>query len=152
MNTSNIIQNYSSKIYTFFYKFRSYLFLKGESKKYIDSKILEKELKEQKKKENPWLFCTICKNKITKIKDKIEVNSKHSHSFLNPHGIYYNVRCFKNAVGCIPYEKPTEQFTWFPGFTWQIVVCSKCKIHNGWIYDSGKSVFYGLIDNRLTSK
>lgn len=151
MNSSNIIHNYLSYLYNFLNKFKNYLFRKTESKKIIDTKELTKELENQEKNDNPWLFCVICKNKITRTKEKIEVNSKHTHTFLNPHGVYYNIRCFKKATGCLPYGQSTEEYTWFPSFAWQIVVCSKCKIHNGWKYDSGKSTFYGLIENRLSS-
>ena len=151
MNTSNIIQNFFSYLYNLLYKLKIYFFRKTDSKEYIDVKVSNKELEKQEKKENPWLFCAVCKNKITRTKEKIEVNSKHSHTFLNPHGVYYNIRCFKKASGCIPYGQPTEEYTWFPSYAWQIVVCSKCKIHNGWKYDSGKSTFYGLIENRLSS-
>ncbi len=151
MNTSNIIQNYLASIYTFFNKFKNFQFRKDNSKEYVDKKILEKEQVDQKENENPWIFCAVCKNKIANIKDKIEVDSKHYHTFLNPHGIFYNIRCFKKAAGCLPYGEPIEEYTWFPGYSWQIVLCSNCKIHNGWKYDSGKSTFFGLIDNRLIS-
>lgn len=150
MNTSNIIQNYLSGIYAFFHKFKNFQFRKDNSKNQIKNIIEEKELTEEKENENPWIFCAVCKNKIANIKDRIEVDSKHHHTFLNPHGVYYNICCFKKANGCLPYGEQIEEYTWFPGYSWQIVLCSKCKIHNGWKYDSGKSIFYGLINNRLT--
>jgi hypothetical protein len=151
MDATNILHNYFSNLNTFLLKLKKCLFRKTDTKKNTDTKILNIELEEAEKEKNPWLFCVVCKNKITKKKDKIEVDAKHSHTFLNPHGVYYNIRCFKNAPGCIPFGELTEEYTWFPSFAWQIVVCGKCKIHNGWKYDSGKSTFYGLIDNRLSS-
>lgn len=46
---------------------------------------------------------------------------------------------------------PTEKFTWFKGYAWQIFNCKRCGLHLGWRYtsrddelDSGPLFFYGI--------
>ena len=78
----------------------NFFLLKDSGKENFDTKTIEQE--DEKENDNPWIFCIVCKNKLTRKKDAIEMNSRHSHSFLNPHGIFYNIRCFKNAKGALP--------------------------------------------------
>lgn len=52
---------------------------------------------------------------------------------------------------------PSVQYTWFPGYAWQIATCRKCRHHVGWKFIS-KNVkmtprsFYGLSGRNLTVK
>ena len=128
------------------------LLKKSDYKTLIKNFTKEEEKSGEGDFDEDWILCIICKNKITQNLNKIEINSNHTHTFLNPHGLFFNIRCFKSAPGCETFSKPTEEYTWFPGFTWQVVVCSNCKIHNGWKYSSGSSSFFGLIENTLIYK
>lgn len=111
---------------------------------------LEEEVKtSEDKNENPKILCANCKSPITSVKEKIEITSKHQHTFFNPQGFVYNIRCYKKAPGCMQYGYKTDEFTWFPGYAWQIALCGNCNIHLGWRYDSGSSTFYGLIFDKL---
>jgi filamentous hemagglutinin family protein len=98
------------------------------------------------------LLCKSCLNPITSDAYGIEVNGAHSHTFMNPHGIVFNIGCFINARGCLIVGNPTTEFTWFPGYSWRHAICSNCHTHLGWHYQTGGSGFYGLILDRLTNE
>ena len=94
------------------------------------------------------LFCRICNALITYNNQRIEVDSSHSHLRTNPGGHEYHIECFKSAQGCAAFGTATDEFTWFRGYKWQIVVCRGCGEHLGWYFRAGNS-FYGLIASRL---
>lgn len=45
---------------------------------------------------------------------------------------------------------PTLEFSWFPGYTWQLALCGQCNAHLGWKFVAGPDSnlmprkFYGL--------
>ena len=119
--------------------------LKESSDEQIDvvcSKIL-RETETEKKKES--IICKNCGNEITTVEYSIAVSGQHAHIFTNPLGITFHIGCFSRAWGCFVYGIPTDEATWFPGFTWCIAVCANCFTHLGWHYQSGRESFYGLI-------
>ncbi len=129
-------------------KLKNFLFKSAEEKKSI-TKIKTEEKTKTDDFDKKWFICSICGNKITKNMNKIQISSSHEHTFTNPHGILYIIRCFNGAPGCYTIGFSTTDFTWFPGYSWEISVCSNCKVHNGWKYSKGASVFYGLIKELL---
>jgi hypothetical protein len=76
------------------------------------------------------------------------VNGRHNHAFFNPAGIAFEIRCFSQAPGAIPFGKPSAEFTWFPQHHWQIALCTTCHTHLGWLFTNG-GAFYGLIADHL---
>ena len=110
-----------------------------------------KDETETEKERNP-LLCKICKNEITDSEYGTTVNGQHEHSFTNPAGIPYRIGCFADAYGCIVHGIPTQEFTWFAGFTWCFCSCASCFIHLGWFYQSGEGNFFGLILDNLARK
>ncbi|MBF0225989.1 MAG: hypothetical protein HQK76_11080 [Desulfobacterales bacterium] len=112
-------------------------------------KILEMEELEEKK-EDPRLLCKQCKNIITSQENAIFINGNHLHIFTNPSGVIFEIGCFSIAEGCINHGQPTFDFTWFPGFAWRFCLCSNCRNHMGWFYQSStEGSFYGLISANL---
>ncbi len=95
-------------------------------------------------------ICSNCASIIAFLNDQIEVDGAFNHSFANPHGLLFEISCFKNAPGCICSNESFSEFTWFRGFSWQIATCRSCLIHLGWFFSSTKSHFYGLISDNLT--
>ena len=74
----------------------------------------------------------------------------HQHTFANPGGIVYQIGCFQSAKGCAQTGPATDEFSWFKGFRWRIVVCRACLLHLGWVFIShARGHFYGLILDRL---
>lgn len=99
-----------------------------------------------------YLLCAACGHRITQTREHTEMNGAHQHTFANPHGIIYHIGCFLNASGCIPCSEESAQFTWFPGYAWQIVICRNCGAHLGWRFRSGNRRFHGLILDRLVEE
>ncbi|NOX79802.1 MAG: hypothetical protein GXP57_01680 [Deltaproteobacteria bacterium] len=95
------------------------------------------------------LVCRRCRAVITGRDQAIVVNDAHLHAFFNPAGVVYEIRCFRRAPGCFIHGRPTSEFTWFSGYSWQFCLCSTCLTHLGWFFSAADFSFYGLIGNRL---
>jgi hypothetical protein len=96
------------------------------------------------------LYCATCNWKITKEDQKTSMRGKTEHTFFNPQGNVFHIGCFKEAPGCMAVGLPSYEFSWFSGYAWQIICCSSCQEHLGWIFLQGlESHFFGLILVRL---
>ena len=115
-----------------------------------DATVVEKEREEQGPEEEEYILCRQCRQAITRPAERIEVQGTHRHTFANPHGLVFELGCFKNAVGCGYAGAATDEFTWFAGYRWRICFCVTCLTHLGWIFSSpGGDAFHGLILDRL---
>ncbi len=100
--------------------------------------------------EDDKIYCVICDNIISNIKYKTHINGSFDHTFTNPSKFNYHIGCFKKAPGCVYKGLFTDQFTWFEGCSWKYALCGSCSSHLGWLYkDKGKSIFFGLILDRI---
>ena len=115
--------------------------------------IVEDESKDKKEPDkDEYILCRQCNHVITSQEERISVDGAHQHTFANPHGILFEIGCFRTAVGCGYTGHATDDFTWFKGFSWRIAVCGSCITHLGWFFvSSGNYNFNGLILDRLTS-
>ena len=95
------------------------------------------------------LVCAGCLHAITTATARIEMAGSHSHTFSNPHGFVFHIACFGTAPGCEAGSDPSTEFSWFPGYSWQIAVCRGCGEHLGWLFAGGDTHFHGLIVDRL---
>ncbi|GAB6888762.1 hypothetical protein JCM13304A_22610 [Desulfothermus okinawensis JCM 13304] len=123
------------------------LLKKGTSTK-LDIVIKEQNQKLQQKSEVHYL-CKFCKTKITSAKYKIKVNGKFRHVCANPHGYLFELGCFSNGKNFVPAGNPSKEFTWFPGYAWQVILCATCFAHLGWLYTTSTNSFLGLILTNL---
>ncbi len=105
---------------------------------------------EKKTQVEPHILCRNCLHAITRPADRISVDGLHGHTFANPHGVVFEIGCFRSAPGCAAIGLASEEFTWFAGHRWRVCVCAACLVHLGWRFASGgESTFYGLILDRL---
>jgi hypothetical protein len=106
---------------------------------------------EQETSEGQYLCCRYCRLPITREDQRIPVQGQHEHLYSNPHGIVFHFGCFATAPGCQSLGTPSEEWSWFRGFSWQIAICKGCGEHLGWRYSSlhGDN-FHGLILKHLT--
>lgn len=67
--------------------------------------------------------------------------------FFNPHGLMFEVGCFRQAPGCAVIGGSSEEFTWFAGHRWQVAICARCGLHMGWLFRdiAQGSAFWGLL-------
>ena len=91
------------------------------------------------------LVCVACGHIITNDDFRIEMNGAHEHTFVNPGGFQHHIGCFNAAPGCAYTGNTESAFSWFPGWTWQVAVCARCRAHVGWIYRNAGEQFHGLI-------
>jgi hypothetical protein len=95
------------------------------------------------------LVCAACGHRITDDDHRIDVNGTHEHVFVNPAGFQFQIGCFDAAPGCAHHGATETAFSWFPGWTWQVAACARCRAHLGWIYRNAGQQFHGLILNSL---
>ena len=112
--------------------------------------LAEEEAPEQEPEEEEYILCRQCRQAITRPVERITVEGSHQHTFANPHGIVFEIGCFKTAQGCGYAGPPSTEFTWFSGYAWRVSFCTLCMTHLGWIFiaESGDS-FHGFILDHL---
>jgi hypothetical protein len=91
------------------------------------------------------LVCARCRHRITDEAYRIEHGGSHEHTFVNPGGYVHHLGCFALAPGVVHVGEPDPHFSWFPGWTWQIAECARCRVHIGWIYRCAGEQFHGLL-------
>jgi hypothetical protein len=95
------------------------------------------------------VVCAACRSFVTWLRERIERDGTHTHTFLNPEGMVFRIRCFGSAPGALPVGERSDYWSWFPGFHWQACVCRACFEHLGWRYDCAGAHFHGLIAERV---
>lgn len=91
------------------------------------------------------LRCAVCEHRITERAYRCEMAGAHEHTFVNPAGFQFRIGCFTAAPGCAHAGAASGEFSWFPGWRWQIALCARCHSHVGWLYRLGADQFHGLI-------
>jgi len=99
--------------------------------------------------DDPTLRCASCGHAITSKSAAFEVDGAHEHVRSNPAGFTFRIGCFREAPGCAGEGVPSEDWSWFPGYAWQIALCRRCGSHLGWVFRLDPASFYGLIKGRL---
>ncbi|MBX3162279.1 MAG: hypothetical protein KF773_40315 [Deltaproteobacteria bacterium] len=93
--------------------------------------------------------CAVCDHAITDRAYRTEMGGAHEHTFVNPSGFVHRVACFIAAPGCVHLGDTESAFSYFPGYTWQIAACGRCRAHLGWIYRCAGEQFHGLLVDAL---
>jgi hypothetical protein len=108
------------------------------------------EAGQESPQEDPFILCRGCLHPVTRPAERIEVQGGHQHTFANPHGIVFDIGCFREAEGCGYVGPSSDEFTWFAGCRWRVCVCAACLTHLGWLFTcSSGGAFHGLILDRL---
>jgi len=93
--------------------------------------------------------CVWCREVVTRGAQAVQRNGAHEHTFRNPAGYSWTVRCFRDAAGCTSAGTPTAEATWFAGYEWCYAHCSACARHLGWWFLGPGASFVGLIASRI---
>ena len=118
-----------------------------------DPTILEKEAGERLPEEEEYILCRQCRQAITKPAERTAMQGSHRHTFANPHGVVFEIGCFRSAKGCGYAGAASDEFSWFAGYGWRVAVCLVCLTLLGWFFSSpGKESFHGLILDRLITQ
>jgi hypothetical protein len=99
--------------------------------------------------EEAYIVCRQCRQAITRNEERFSIQGTHRHTFANPHGLVFEIGCFRRAVGCGYAGPASDEFTWFAGYRWRVCFCSSCLTHLGWLFTATGDAFHGLILERL---
>ncbi len=95
------------------------------------------------------LRCRACG---TEVADRNDARSPDDgpvrRTFFNPAGVVFDVLLLGAARNLVALGDPSDEFTWFPGRPWQIVLCGGCGRQLGWRWLPAPA-FYGLLAPEL---
>lgn len=79
--------------------------------------------------------CKRCKTKIAVYNDIFAMAKGNVNAnYCNPAGYIHETltvhKTLENSTTLV--DRPSTEFSWFPGYAWQIAVCAKCSSHIGW--------------------
>lgn len=94
------------------------------------------------------MVCVRCASVITGISSRVTIHGAHYHRLVNPAGMVFEVGCYRDAIGLRAVGEPTYDHTWFTGYAWQVVNCTRCQSHLGWRFIGGHT-FFAFILRRL---
>jgi hypothetical protein len=92
--------------------------------------------------------CAACRAVVTRGALAVTRGGAHQHTFRNPAGYSWTVRCFRDATGCAPAGAFTDDATWFAGYSWCFAHCKACGHHLGWWFVGTGPSFVALIVSR----
>lgn len=69
--------------------------------------------------------CKRCKNRLAKYSDLISMSKQGTSNFCNPSGYIHFTSTLKKMIENSSYlvDRPSTEFSWFPGYAWQILLC-----------------------------
>jgi len=89
--------------------------------------------------------CLQCSNVISENCQKL-----FKETFTNPLGIVHHIFKVRDAKNIYIDPLKFYEYSYYPGYSHQIIYCSACQQHLGWRYTkSSPDIFYGLLDNSL---
>lgn len=98
--------------------------------------IIEKSLDQRR-----FFCCSRCKNQIADCSSLFAM-SKHGvqTNYCNPSGFIHETNTVYSIKPDAVYHsgEPSTEFSWFPGYSWEILLCRMCQIHVGWQFSAVK--------------
>ncbi|XP_023248163.1 protein cereblon [Copidosoma floridanum] len=106
------------------------------------------------------LVCHNCENVIGKHADIFPMSQDGpQNTFCNAGGYTHDTVTLYHAKNLKKHDdRPSPDYSWFPGYAWTIVECKFCSIHMGWLFTVIKdkklkpTSFWGLVRRNLESK
>ncbi len=101
------------------------------------------------------ILCAACETPVSSARHLFASDGQQTaHVFANPRGILFEVITLTHAENLLIMGEPCDEFTWFPGYTWQVCACAQCSNHLGWFFDGigpakTPACFYALIRSEL---
>lgn len=94
--------------------------------------------------------CAQCRAVVTRGALGVARDGAHEHTFRNPAGYSWTIRCFRDASGCTTAGAFTAEASWFAGYEWCYALCAACGRHLGWWFVGSAPSFVALIVPRIT--
>ena len=74
-------------------------------------------------------------------------------SLVNSYGVIFNVVTTQELQGYGVIGSPNMHDSWFPGFAWEALICSRCHEHLGWRFSTPITIvpdmFFGLVESSI---
>lgn len=107
-----------------------------------------------------YFICKRCQNEIGSYNDIFAMSKQGIQtSYCNPAGyVHETLTIYKTKENStFTIDRPSTEFSWFPGYSWQITLCSNCRQHLGWKFVATKKnylpkSFYGLSGTNIQIK
>lgn len=82
-----------------------------------------------------YFLCKRCRTRLAIYNDIFPMAKGNVNAnYCNPAGYIHETltvhKTLDQAVRLV--DRPSTEFSWFPGYAWQIAVCNKCSSHIGW--------------------
>ncbi|MEE8409255.1 MAG: cereblon family protein [Myxococcota bacterium] len=103
----------------------------------------------EEREEKP-ILCRRCGAEISDSEALFSMGGERiSRVFSNPNGMLHEIITVGRARGLRLEGPPTTDFSWFPGYAWEIAFCEACESHLGWQFTAAEagaepSLFFGL--------
>jgi len=103
------------------------------------------------------LMCRRCSLTLAEQSDIFSMSSEGPQgAFVNPGGHLHETLTVYKAKNLKLVGEPSTEYSWFPGYAWTIVECSRCYNHIGWKFTAAKSglkplKFYGFSRKSINS-
>lgn len=98
-----------------------------------------------------YISCANCKSKICKKDDVFSMSVRGPQgTYVNPSGFVHETITVYRAESLSLRDRPSTEFSWFPGYAWTICECAQCGTHIGWKFTTTKDkslqpeFFWGL--------
>lgn len=95
------------------------------------------------------IICAPCGAKVAPADAAMSVAGSHFHTLMNPGGFVFEIACYREAPGARRAGAPSAEWSWFPGYLWQIALCASCAVHLGWGFRGDGGSFFGLVRDRI---
>ncbi|XP_055587848.1 protein cereblon-like [Uranotaenia lowii] len=128
---------------------------------YQEDAVISRMLVINKSLDNMCYFvCKRCENEIGSYNDLFAMSKQGIQtSYCNPQGfVHETLTIYKTKDdSTFNVDRPSTEFSWFPGYSWQITLCTNCRQHLGWKFVATKKnylpkSFYGLTGSNIKVK
>lgn len=97
-----------------------------------------------------YLCCRECDHPVARQSDIFAMSKEGPQgNYVNPFGHVHETLTVHRVDGVTATTPPSNDFSWFPGYAWSIIVCSYCHTHMGWLFKANSrnkipTRFWGL--------
>lgn len=98
-----------------------------------------------------YFSCKRCENRLANYANVISMSKEGVQNYCNPNGFIHETltvsEVLDNSLQLV--GSPSNEFSWFPSYAWQILLCKECHGHIGWFFTTttsnlSPSKFFGL--------
>jgi len=101
--------------------------------------------------------CSNCGGLVSSSDRLVAIGDQQRHQFVNPAGFECHFYTFASCPGAMATGTPTQEYSWFDGYGWQLAFCRTCGLHLGWRYAAADrqvrpAEFWGILITQLLAR